>query len=584
RRRRSVRRAGGDPRTGGDLRPRAAHPGRGGGGSRSLPHRLRRSGVAGRDDRGRAGAGSRHRQRRRHRRGPAGPDDGSRAARDRAERGEAGTGPGPDAVHRADRRARGGAIRRPGAGSHRWPRRRSRPRPGGRPLPRRVARLSRSAGADPRGGHRRRGSQRARPPAAPREASAHHRHGAPGEACGGEDGPGAGRGADPGAPARPRRGSPGHRCDLPHGRDPHRAGADAHRRQRGQARPPLGSGVSFDPSGPGLAGHAFGLPHTPDEARVVLVPVPFEATTSYGGGTSRGPAAVLRASRQVDLFDLETRHPYVDGIAMLDEDPGVRAWNSEAQALAEPIVASGGARAGEPALARVNALCEALNHWLEATVGRLLADGKLVATVGGDHGSLYGAIAAHAHAYPGLGILQLDAHPDLRDTYQGFTWSHASIFHKRVARPPGVSRLGQVAVRALSAEEMDFIRTSRGRVVFPPDAALKARAFEGEPWARQVDRIVHDLPEQVYLSFDIDGLDPTLCPHTGTPVPGGLSFPEVTALVAGGVRWGRRMVGVDLAEVAPGPEGDEWDGNVGARLLYKMIGWALRSQRGGEGR
>jgi agmatinase len=342
--------------------------------------------------------------------------------------------------------------------------------------------------------------------------------------------------------------------------------------------------VSFDPSGPGLAGHAFGLPHTPEEARVVLVPVPFEATTSYGSGTAEGPAAVLRASRQVDLFDLETGHPYRDGIAMLPEEPRVRAWNLEAQSLAAPILAAGGAPAGDPALARVNALCEALNRWLESTVGRLLADGKLVATVGGDHGAVYGAIAAHAHAYPGLGILHLDAHADLRDTYQGFTWSHASVFHNVVARLPEVSRLVQVAVRDLSSEEMDLIHNSHGRVVLHPDAALKARAFEGEPWARQVERIVEDLPEQVYLSFDIDGLDPTLCPHTGTPVPGGLSFPEATTLVGGVARSGRRIVGVDLAEVAPGPEGNEWDGNVGARLLYKMIGWTVRSQRGGEGR
>ena len=117
-------------------------------------------------------------------------------------------------------------------------------------------------------------------------------------------------------------------------------------------------------------------------------------------------------------------------------------------------------------------------------------------------------------------------------------------------------------------------------VIIHSDPELKRRGFDGEPWARQVDRIVQALPEQVYLSFDIDGLDPTLCPHTGTPVPGGLSFPEATALVAEVVRSRRRIIGMDLNEVAPGPEGDEWDGNVGARLLYKMIGFALKSRRG----
>jgi len=342
--------------------------------------------------------------------------------------------------------------------------------------------------------------------------------------------------------------------------------------------------MRFDPGAPGLAGQAFGLPHSVDEARVVLVPVPFEATTSYGGGAAHGPAAVLRASRQVDLFDLETGRPYLDGIAMLPEDAGVRAWNDEAKRLAGPIVEAGGAPPGDTGLARVNALCEQLNGWLERTVAGLIADGKLVATVGGDHGSVYGAIAAHAHAYPGMGILHLDAHADLREAYEGFTWSHASIFHNVLHWLPEVSRLVQVGLRDVSEDEVERVESYGGRVVVHTDPDLKRRAFDGEPWARQVDRMVRDLPEQVYLSFDIDGLDPTLCPHTGTPVPGGLSFAEATALVAGVVRSGRRIVGMDLDEVAPGPEGDEWDGNVGARLLYKMVGWALRSQRGGEGR
>jgi len=342
--------------------------------------------------------------------------------------------------------------------------------------------------------------------------------------------------------------------------------------------------MRFDPGAPGLAGQAFGLPHSVDEARVVLVPVPFEATTSYGGGAADGPAAVLRASRQVDLFDLETGRPYLDGIAMLAEDAGVRAWNDEAKRLAGPIVEAGGAPPGDAGLARVNTLCEQLNGWLERTVAGLIADGKLVGAVGGDHGSVYGAIAAHAHAYPGMGILHLDAHADLREAYEGFTWSHASIFHNVLHRLPEVSRLVQVGLRDVSEDEVERVESYGGRVVVHTDPDLKRRAFDGEPWARQVDRMVRDLPEQVYLSFDIDGLDPTLCPHTGTPVPGGLSFAEATALVAGVVRSGRRIVGMDLDEVAPGPQGDEWDGNVGARLLYKMIGWALRSQRGGEGR
>jgi agmatinase len=114
------------------------------------------------------------------------------------------------------------------------------------------------------------------------------------------------------------------------------------------------------------------------------------------------------------------------------------------------------------------------------------------------------------------------------------------------------------------------------------DADIRRQLFDGEAWSRITHRIAAALPREVYLSFDIDGLDPALCPHTGTPVLGGLSFPEVSALMRAVVETGRRIVGLDLCEVAPDPGGSEWDGNVGARVLYKMIGYALLSSGPGK--
>lgn len=341
---------------------------------------------------------------------------------------------------------------------------------------------------------------------------------------------------------------------------------------------------SFDPNAAAVPGSgAYGLPHTPEQARVVLVPVPFEATTSYGGGTADGPVTLLDASRQVDLFDIETGRPYESGIAMLDGPADVRAWNDQAQELARPLIEAGGTDPSNPAhvraLEQINALCAQMNDWVYRTAKHWLAQGKLVGTVGGDHSTPFGAIQAHAEKYPGMGVLHLDAHADLRDTYEGFTWSHASIMFNVYKRVPMARPLVQVAIRDLCDDEHRLIESSAGGIVTFFDATLAAKRFDGVPWNRQVDEIAGKLPKDVYLSFDIDGLDPTLCPHTGTPVPGGLSFAEVCALVAGVVRSGRRIVGFDLTEVAPGPEGDEWDGNVGARLLYKMIGWALKSQQ-----
>ncbi len=315
----------------------------------------------------------------------------------------------------------------------------------------------------------------------------------------------------------------------------------------------------------------------------MVVPVPFAATTSYGGGAQEGPAAVLAASRQVDLYDRETGRPYASGIAMLDESERVRRCDREARALAEQVIAVGGDVSSSPELAaalqRVNLLCGEVNEIVYREVSSWLERGKLVALVGGDHAVPFGCIQAHAERYPGMGILHLDAHADLRTAYEGFTWSHASIMANVLDHIPGVAKLVQVGVRDLSNQEAARIDASRGVIATFFDSDLAERRFEGEPWSRVVASIVAELPAEVYLSFDIDGLDPTLCPHTGTPVPGGLSFAEACALVSAVARSGRRIVGLDLVEVVPGPDGDEWDGNVAARLLYKMIGHALRTSR-----
>jgi agmatinase len=336
--------------------------------------------------------------------------------------------------------------------------------------------------------------------------------------------------------------------------------------------------ASFDPDAAAVgASGIYGLPFSPKDSRVVIVPVPFEATTSYGGGTSEGPAAVLEASKQVDLFDHETGRPYAAGIAMLDIPKKVAKWSRDAKEIAKVVIEKGGAvdRRTRAAAEKVNAVSERMNAWVYAETRALLDAGKMAVTLGGDHSVPFGAIRAYAETYPNLGILHLDAHADLRDAYEGFTWSHASIFHNVMTRIDGV-RLVQVGVRDLGQSERAMIDSSHGRIVTFYDADVAARKDEGVPFAKIADDIVAALPEDVYLSWDIDGLDPTLCPGTGTPVPGGLSWNEAIGLLRAIRRAKKRIVGLDLCEVSPGET--EWDANVGARLLYKMIGFALLTQ------
>jgi agmatinase len=343
----------------------------------------------------------------------------------------------------------------------------------------------------------------------------------------------------------------------------------------------VGAVKDFDPNAAARPDSGiFCLPHTCDEAKVVLVPVPWDVTTSYRAGTSGGPMAILNASRQIDLFDVELGKPWMAGIAMAEESALVKGWNKEGRAIAEPVIEAGGAgddKALQAAVERVNAMGTQLNAWVKEQVAGWLEKGKLVGLVGGDHSTPFGAIEAVADRHPGLGVLHVDAHADLRVAYEGFEWSHASIMYNVVAKLPDVARLVQVGIRDLCEAEYDVIKGSKRRVITHFDAELATRRLAGESWAGQCERIVDALPGEVYVSFDIDGLDPALCPNTGTPVPGGLSFAEANYLIGALVRSGRRIVGFDLNEVAPGPD-SEWDANVGMRLLYKMIGWALRSQ------
>lgn len=342
--------------------------------------------------------------------------------------------------------------------------------------------------------------------------------------------------------------------------------------------------LDFDPNAaPGVDAGIFGLPHREKDAALVLLPVPWEATTSYGGGTSKGPAAILAASGQIDLFDGDVIKPYEPGIFMRPESKQVRAWNMKAKAAAQKVLRAGGRTGGKPALQKAlqtaNALGDALNGWVYAETKALLAAGKIVGVVGGDHSVPYGAFRAAAEAHGPFGLLHFDAHSDTRVAYEGLTWSHASIMYNALENIPNISKIVQVGIRDYCEQEHEFLHAlgARARVFFDRD--LAERRFKGHPWTQTAAEIIEDLPDKVWITFDIDGLDPKLCPHTGTPVPGGLELAQVGHILSLLARSGRTILGFDLVEVAPAPDGrDEWDANVGMRLLYKLAAWTFVSR------
>ncbi len=335
---------------------------------------------------------------------------------------------------------------------------------------------------------------------------------------------------------------------------------------------------SFDPNSPANANaQLYGLPFTVGEADVVIIPVPWEVTTSYGGGTSRGPEAIFDASFQVDLFHPEFPELWKRGIA-LDEMPKPLlaqsiALKKEAGKIID-LLSTGGTKKQKDkaakALKHINRECEVMNEWVEERTAELLDTGKIVGLLGGDHSTPLGFYRALAERFKSFGILHIDAHMDLRQAYEGFTYSHASIMYNALALKP-IQKIVQVGIRDYCAQENDVVKKEKGRVSVYRSAELRRQQFEGSTWKKQCDRIIAELPHNVHISFDIDGLDPTLCPHTGTPVPGGLAFEEATYLLSRLAHSGKRIIGFDLVEVSPGPK-DEWDANVGARLLWHLCG------------
>jgi agmatinase len=340
---------------------------------------------------------------------------------------------------------------------------------------------------------------------------------------------------------------------------------------------------AFDPDAAALKESGiFGLPNDPARAHVHVIPVPFDATTSYRKGAARGPGAILRASKQVDLFDLQTGKPYEHGIAMLEPDARIARLNAEASEKADRIIEVAGVVGNDAALKgaleRVNAIGAELNRIVHALTSAALDDGRLPALVGGDHSIPFGAMQACAEKHPGLGVLHFDAHCDLREAYEGFTWSHASIMGNVVQQIDGVAKLVQVGIRDVGQREIEQIESSRGRIHALFDPEWQRAKFDGGSLRELVRRTIGELPSEVYVSFDVDGLEPTLCPNTGTPVPGGLTWSEAMLWLEELAASGKKIVGLDLNEVSPGdtnPESDSWDAIVGARLLYRLIGTAL---------
>ena len=213
----------------------------------------------------------------------------------------------------------------------------------------------------------------------------------------------------------------------------------------------------------------------------------------------------------------------------------------------------------------------------------------MAAIIGGDHSVPFGAFEAAAEHFGSFGVIHFDAHSDTRKSYMGFEHSHASIMYNAATKIPAITQFVQVGIRDFCDEEYQFVRSQGKRFHMFYDQKIAEHRCSGKPFAEIAQEMISSLPEKVWVSFDIDGLDPRYCPHTGTPVPGGLDYSEAVFILRALAQSGRKIIGFDVVEVAPiltsdnvpieiNQANDEWDANVGMRLIYKISALAFASQ------
>lgn len=265
-----------------------------------------------------------------------------------------------------------------------------------------------------------------------------------------------------------------------------------------------------------------------DNAKVVLLPVPYDSTTSYKGGSKYGPDAVILASRELELYDSELNVVISDKVSILTAR-GVQPDKSSPEKTVKRV----------------------------QEVTKIILDaGKFPFILGGEHSISAGSIAAVKKKYPDLTVLQIDAHSDLRESWDEARYSHAAAMRR--VRDLGIKTV-HVGTRATGAEELDYIKKE------------KVPIFKAPFDIKDVDKVINSLGKNVYITFDVDGLDPSIMPATGTPVPGGLSWNEATALLKA-VAQKKNVVGADVMELAP-QQGNHAPDFLVATLVYKMVGY-----------
>lgn len=334
--------------------------------------------------------------------------------------------------------------------------------------------------------------------------------------------------------------------------------------------------TNFDPNGAAAKNSGiYGINYSLDDSLFVLLPISWDATSSLKSGSADFWMNLLEASMYQELFDIPNGKNYDKGIFMSEIEGSlkqVKKINKKAKRLTKSIIKKGGVNLTEKErknLEKINNFSLEMNRIVYEETNKYLESNKTPIIIGGDHSVSLGSIKAYSEKFPKLGLLQIDAHADLRTSFESFKYSHGSIISNIESEIP-LQSITQVGIRALCEEEFNKINTSKRINVFF-DQDIQQQKSEGLRWSEICKPIISSLPMEVYLTLDVDGLEYSLCQNTGTPVPGGLSYYELIFLIEAIVKSGRKIVGFDVVEAIS--NNNNWDAIVVSQIIYKLIGY-----------
>lgn len=322
---------------------------------------------------------------------------------------------------------------------------------------------------------------------------------------------------------------------------------------------------NYDPNLPAENnGNFAGLPFPEAKAEIVYIPIPWDITTSHTRGTSKGPQNILEASSQIDLFDENLTDAWKIPRQFQPINREIEKRNTILSQVERKSL-----------LKEVDEACVNMNDFTYTEVKKCLCNGQIPVTLGGDHSVALGSIKACTEYFKDVDVLQIDAHMDLRSAYEGFQYSHASVFY-HVMTKTEAKKLYALGIRDFCPEEKDFSFSLGNRYHLMTAQDLFFRLLEGERFSRIIRSFIDGMSEKVYLSLDIDALDIQYNPGTGTPVPGGLHYYQLIYMIHAIVKSGRELVGLDICET-----GSRFysDGFVSAKLAYSLSNLAFLSQR-----